>query len=281
LQTALNDIITGYGLRWQVRQSLSPSDLTPAVRLVVALPPSTGLADLVSAAPTTQFLALSLPGLGASANLTILDTATTRPDQQGFIAGAVAAMIAPDWRVGVISNSDTTEGRSARTGFLNGVEYICGLCRQLHPPYYEYPLYFELPVTSTSTEWQEAANYMVDHFAQTVYVFPGAGDENMLTVLANASVSIISSGEPPAAVASSWVVSLDADPLPLIKDTVQSLLDGNLPGGQVITVPLQFAHINPALFTPGKQSFAEEILADLQADYIDTGVDLTTGENRP
>jgi hypothetical protein len=281
LQTDLNDTVTGRGLRWQVRQSLSAEDLIPALRLVVALPPDPGLAALAAAAPQTQFLALGFPGLQPASNLTLLDTAGTRPDRQGFLAGSVAAMLAPDWRVGMISLSDTVEGRSARTGFLNGVEYFCGLCRPLHPPYYEYPLYIELPSTATTAEWQEAANYMVDHYALVVYVYPDAGDEAMLAILANAGVQIIGSGSPPQAAQESWALSIDTDPFPLILGHVEALLDGSLPGGQSLGTPIQFSHIDPGILTPGKQRLADEILADLQADFIDTGVDLTTGEFRP
>jgi hypothetical protein len=138
-----------------------------------------------------------------------------------------------------------------------------------------------LPSTATTAEWQEAANYMVDHYAQMVYVYPAAGDEAMLSNLAEAGANIISSGEPPQSASSSWVVSLTTDPLPLIQSQVEGLLNGNVLGGQSLVVPIQFTNINPALFTPGKQSLAEQILSDLQAGYIDTGVDLTTGEFRP
>jgi hypothetical protein len=281
LQTALNDIVTEQGYRWLVRQQLTQDDLISALRLVVAVPPDPGLAQMAASAPDTQFLALGIPGLEAAPNLNLIGVAGERPDQEGFIAGVIAAMLAPDWRVGVISLSDTIEGRSARSGFLNGVQYFCGLCRPIHPPFYEYPLYIELPSTATTAEWQEAANYMVDHYAQTVYVYPGAGDESMLSTLAAAGVSIISSGEPPSTAAENWVVSLTTDPLPLILSQVEGLLNGSISGGESLTVPIQFTNINPALFTPGKQRLAEQILSDMQAGYIDTGVDLTTGEFRP
>ncbi len=281
LQTWLNDLITASGLRWQVRQQLTPDDLVPALRLVVVVPPDPDLVDLVAAAPDTQFLALGIPGLEAAPNLTIIGGEGDRPDQQGFIAGVIAAMLSNDWRVGVISLSDTVEGRAARNGFLNGVIYFCGLCRPAHPPYYEYPLYIELPTSATSIEWQEAANYMVDHDALTVYVYPQAGDEAMLSILAAGKINIISSGAPPQAALSNWVVSLTTDPMPLIQSQVQGLLDGSMTGGQSLVVPVQFTQINPLLFTPGKQRLAEQVLADLQAGYIDTSVDLTTGENRP
>lgn len=281
LQTALNDIVVKAGLRWQVRQKLTLPDLAPELRLVVVVPPDPGIAELVSAAPGTQFLALGIPGLPAASNLTILGGEGVRTDQQGFIAGVIAAMLSNDWRVGAISLSDTVEGRSARTGFLNGVIYFCGLCRPAHPPFYEYPLYIELPSTATSAEWQEAANYMVDHLAKTVYVYSGVSDEAMLSILAAAKVNIISSGVPPADTSSSWVVSLTTDSLPLIQSTVAGLLDGSLKGGQALTIPIQFTQVNPALLTPGKQRLAQQVLSDLHSGFIDTSVDMTTGENRP
>ncbi len=281
LQTGLNDMVATAGLRWQVRQSLSTTDLPPGLRLVVVLPPDPGTADLAAAAPSTQFLALGIPGLPSVPNLTVIEPQDSRPDQQGFIAGVIASMLSADWRAGAISLSDTVAGRAARTGFLNGAIYFCGLCRPAHPPFYQYPLYFELPSTATTAEWQEAANYMVDHYANTVYVYPGAGDEVMLSILANAGVNIISSGDPPEAALSTWAVSLDTDSLSLIKHQVQGLLDGSLSGGQSLVVPIQFTHINADVFTPGKQRLAEQILSDLQAGYIGTGVDLTSGENIP
>ena len=281
LQTTLNDIITTAGLRWQVRQQLTANDLIPSLRLVVAVPPDPGLAEIVAAAPDTQFLALGIPGLESSPNLTSIGANGDRADQQGFIAGVIAAMLSDDWRVGVISLSDTVEGRAARTGFLNGVVYFCGLCRPAHPPFYEYPLYIELASTASTVEWQEAANYMVDHQVATVYVYPGAGDESMLSILATAKVNIISSGDPPQAAHSSWVVSLTTDPLPLIQNQVEGLLDGSLSAGQSLVVPVQFTQTNETLFTPGKQRLAGQILSDLQAGFIDTGVDLSTGEFHP
>jgi hypothetical protein len=281
LQTALNDIVIQAGLQWQVRQQLTLDDLVPELRLVVAVPPDSGLEPLIAAAPQTQFLALGISGLPPTPNLTTIGSEGDRPDQQGFIAGVIAATLSYDWRVGVISLSDTVEGRSARTGFLNGVIYFCGLCRPAHPPFYEYPIYFELPTTATSVEWQEAANYMVDHEVQTVYIFPGAGDASMLSILANAKLNIIASGEPPQDARSIWVASLSTDPIPLIQEQVKGLLDASISTGQTLAVPIQFTQINSIIFTPGKQKMAEQVRSDLQAGFIGTSVDLTTGENAP
>ncbi len=281
LQTSLNDTIRQAGLRWQVQQQMSSADLTDGLRLVVAVPPDPGIAELAAAAPSTQFLTVGFTEIGPAANITTIAASDNRPDRQGFVAGMIAAMLSDDWRVGVISVADTVSGRASRTGFLHGVVYFCGLCRPAHPPFYEYPMYIELPSSATSAEWQEAANYMVDHYAQTVYVAQGAGDANMLSILASSKVNIIGTGEPPEEVRSSWVVSLTSDPLTLIQSQVAGLLDGGLSGGREIEVPIQFTQVNSAVFTPGKQRLAQQVLDDLQADFIDTGVDLSSGENRP
>jgi hypothetical protein len=281
VQTSLNDTITQAGLQWQVRQQLTVEDMLPELRLVVTLPPDPGLAELVAAAPQTQFLAYGIRGLEPAPNLTTIANGGGQPDQEGFIAGEVAAMISADWRVGVISLSDTTEGKAARSGFLNGTVYFCGLCRPVHPPFYEYPMYFELPSTASTAEWQEAANYMIDHAAETVYVYPGAGDDAMLSVLANGGINIIGGIAPPQAVKSSWVVSITTDPISFIQGQVAVLLDGSLAGGRDLFVPIQFNNVNPAIFTPGKQDLASQTVSDLLGGYISTGVDLNTGENYP
>ncbi len=281
LQSGLNDTVTAAGVRWQVRRKLTVNDLLPEVKLVVAVPPDPGLAELTAAAGSTQFLAIDIPGLQAAPNLTTIGGEGDRPDQQGFIAGVIAAMLSDDWRVGVISQSDTAEGQAAGTGFLNGVTYFCGLCRPAHPPFYEYPLYIALPSTASDAEWQAAANYMVDHDALTVYIHAGAGDETIFSILAQGGVDIISSGEPPQAASENWVVSLSSDPFPLIQDEVKRLLSGDIGGGQSLAVPIQFTNINPNLLTPGKQNVAKQVLSDLQEGFIGTGVDLSTGENQP
>jgi hypothetical protein len=278
LQTALNEIITSAGLRWQVRQQLTPADLTPAVHLVVALPPDPGLAALAAAAPGTQFLAVGVPGLEPAANLSVVGAQGPRPDQQGFIAGYIAAMLTPDWRAGAITISDSAEGRAARSGFLNGAVFFCGLCNQSYPPFYDYPRYVELPANASAAEWQAAANHMIDYYVETVYVAPGAGDPAMLATLAAAGINLIGSGAPGEAIQPNWVLSFSSDPLAQVQAVLPQILAGQ--GGKNLPLPLEFAAINPELFSPGKQALAEQVLADLLAGYIDTGVDLTTGENQ-
>ncbi len=271
--------MTAAGLRWQVRPSLSQEDFTPGLRLVIVLPPDPGVAKMAAAAPGTQFLSVAIPGVEPAANLSVIASGSERPDQQGFIAGVIAAMITPEWRIGAIGLADNVATKSAENAFVNGGTYFCGLCLQAYPPFYEYPLLVNLPATASPAEWREIGNYMVDHMVQTVYVVPGAGNAEMFDVLAQAKVNLIGEKMPSEALAPYWAVSLrSAEILPVVMKLVPDLLNGK--GGEKAAMPLTFLDINPDLFSPGRQRLAQETLDDLLGGFIDTGVDPLTGENR-
>jgi hypothetical protein len=271
LETALEAPINDAGMHWQVQQSLSPDDFTQAqVRLVIALPPSSGLADLAATAPQTQFLAVGIPGLVPQTNLSLIEPTGVQPDYHGFMAGAIAALLTKDWRVGIISLSDSPGGIAARQAFINGAIYHCGLCRPAYPPFYIYPVYVELPASATAAEWQAAADTLIANQVETAYVFPGAGDETLLSYLAQAGINLIGSQPPPAGIEEHWIATLSTDPVPQIQALLPELLNGQ--GGKVLPMPLQISNANPDLFSTGRQNYAQIILDELLAGYIDTGV---------
>jgi len=278
-QSALNEPITAAGLRWQVRPSLSQADLTPDLRLVIVLPPDPGVAALAGSAPNTLFLSVAIPDVKPSANLSVVAASSERTDQQGFIAGVIATMITPEWRVGAIGLADNVASKSAENAFINGGTYFCGLCLQAYPPFYDYPLVANLPATASPAEWREIANFMVDHMVQTVYILPGAGAAEMFDVLAQAKVNMIGENLPAEGLRAHWVVSLrPAEILPEVLNLLPQLLKGT--AGVKVDMPLTLLDANPDLFSPGRQRLDQQNLDDLLAGYIDTGVDPATGETR-
>lgn len=278
-QSALNEPITTAGLRWQVRPSLAQPDFTPELRLVVVLPPDPGVAAMAGEAPQTVFLSVGIPDVAPAENLSVITAGSEQADQLGFIAGFIATMITPEYRVGAIGVADQVASKAAENAFINGGTYFCGLCLQAYPPFYDYPLLISLPATASTADWGEAANYMVDHMAQTVFVVPGAGDTAMLEVLAQANVTIIGENPPSEALAAHWAVSLrHADILPEVLKLLPDLLAGK--AGDKVVMPLTFLDTNADLFSPGRQHLAQETLNDLLAGFVDTGIDMTTGENR-
>lgn len=272
MQALLSEQITALGYRFQVRPTLSDSDFNrDDISLVVAIPPDLGISSLVALHPETRFLTVGILDLEPAQNLTTIGSDGKRLDHQGFLAGYIAAMITPDWRVGVISLSSTADTIAARQAFFTGVKYYCGLCRPSYAPFYEYPLYFELGADADTTAWRMAADYMIQRMVETVYVVPGAGDDAMLQYLAEKGVNIVAGEAPLADIQDNWVVSLEFNLIETFVDTWAAFISG--PGVEAVTIPMQFTHINPDLFSQGKQRLAIQVLDDVLAGYIDLGVE--------
>ncbi len=282
LVATLTDLARADGLQFNIQQSFSSEDFSPKIRLVVAMAPDPGISKLAEAAPNTQFLGIGIPGLKPSDNISLIGPDGARPDERGFLAGYLAAAITPEWRVGVISVSDTVEGVTTRDGFLNGVVYFCGLCRQTHPPYYNYPLFVELPSGASQAEWLALTDVLRDKFVKTVYIPPGAGDQALLNSLAQAEINIIGGSAPPQAIRQHWVASIYSDYIPTLKEIWPLLLAGN--GNMTRPMSLFIRDINPELVSPGRLHLVEGMLKDLQSGYIDTGAQqspIEGGESSP
>ncbi len=275
VQARLSQWIPEIGYRFQVRPSLSEGDLErDDFRLVVALPPNPEVAAMAANHPEIQFLAIGIQGVDPASNISTIGADGDRLDHQGFIAGYMAAMITPDWRVGVIGYSDSESTVAARQAFLTGVKFYCGLCRSSYPPWYDYPLYFELGADADTVAWRMAADYMIQRAVETVYVVPGAGDDAMLGHLSSAGVNIIA-GEPPLPNhRGHWVASLRFDLLESFIDFWPEYMAGS--DVRAVTIPLQITDANPELLSPGKQRLVQETLVDVLGGYIDLGIDVNT-----
>jgi hypothetical protein len=267
-------------LRWQVRPALPANELPAETRLLTILPgtgvDAASVTALVAAASQGQILVVGVPGLEPAPNLSTVTLGNDRPDQLGFMAGFIAAMITPDYRTGMVGLTDDISAKAAYHGFLHGDTYYCGLCLQASPPFYDYPLYVEAAAGTDTTTWWGNGEFLVNHQAQTVFVYPGAGDAAMLRQMADGGTRLIGTASPSEELRPNWVASLRTDPLPVIINLIPQLLAGQ--GGQTVTVPLQIADVNEELLSPGRLRYANEVLADLLAGFTDAGVDLTTGE---
>jgi hypothetical protein len=280
LQKLLTDFSTQAGLRFQVRPELAPSDLGDEVKIVVAVPPDSGIAKLAASARDTQFLAVMMTGVEPDTNLSIINSQAERPDLLGFTAGYLGAVVTEDWRVGVISSQDTPAGNAASLSVANGMIYFCGLCRPVYPPFPTsgYPLSVQLLPGATQADRQSAVDYFKIWQVNTVYVAPEVAESGLLNALAEAGINMIGVGEAPAGVESNWVASLgSADPLAAVQEILPSLLEGQQ--GKLVELPIVIENANPDLFSPGRQSLVDKMLADLTSGYIDTGVDPATGES--
>lgn len=278
LQNILEELVNKEGYHFETRNDLNNIVLDDSIHLVVVAPPGIGLLNLVASNSDIQFLAIGIEGAQASQNISTISSSGSISDQQGFLAGYLAAVITPDWRVGVITPAGSISGASSRNGFGNGVKFYCGLCRPAYPPYYEYPVFAELTDASSETEQQAVVDIMINNAVKTVFIYPGLEKEALLRSFGEAGINIIGGMTPPEQFRDNWIATIRIDMLEAVKEVWAKLLNGEK--GIALEPPLLITDQNPGLLSPGRLQMVEKILDELEAGFIDTGVDLTTGELR-
>jgi hypothetical protein len=270
LTDTFTELVASASLDFEVRPTLSQEDLSTSLRLVIALPPDPGLAALAGAAPQIQFLGISIPGLEAAHNLSVISSEGISPDRIGFLAGYLTAVVTPEWRVGALTTNDTADGIAHRQGFLNGAVFFCGLCQQTYPPFNSYPLYVEASSITAPQEWLSFGSILVDQAVQSAYLAPGSDHEALLEYLAEAGINLVGVIPPPPGLEDQWIATISGDITSIIHAIWPDLIAGQ--GGVSLAAPLSATHINPHLFSPGRQRLIENLISELANGYIDTGV---------
>jgi hypothetical protein len=274
-QTLVYDLTQANGMRWQILNTLTPADLElvgPALKVVIALSTDPGLATLAAAAPGVQFLAVGIPDLPAIPNLSTIGATGLPVDQQAFLAGYIAGLIAPEWKVGILSQKDTPGGEAARTAFENGFVFYCGSCRNpLFPqPAGIYPVVVRIPTDAKPGEYTAYADLLLRNIVKVAYVYPEIATPELLSYMAQTNMLIIGQSLPGEDVRSHWVTSLQPDIVSAIKNIFPELVAGH--GGKIVPTPLFLADVNPDLLSPGKLRLVQEVLDSLQNGTIGTGV---------
>jgi hypothetical protein len=203
------------------------------------------------------------------ANLSTIQVNSSGPGDQGFVAGYLAALVTPEWRTAIIGVSDTPDGALTNQGFINGVKFFCGLCRQTYPPYYEYPMYSLLPANASDDEWRLAADGLINQAVKTIYLAPGPGEEVLPEYLTSQGINFIASS--PSNIQSENVIAIvSADLSATLQAIWSNLLDETENGSS--SSQIKVSDINPEILTPGKQRLLDDLISQLGQGFIDTGV---------
>jgi hypothetical protein len=274
-QTLIYDLAQANGMRFQVLNKFTSEDLSfagPALKIVIALPPDPGLAALMATAPNVQFLAIGIPDLPPATNLSTIGATGLPVDQQAFLAGYIAGLVAPEWKVGILYQKDTPGGSAARDAFTNGFTFYCGSCRNpLFPqPAGIYPVTVPIPTDAKLGEYTAYADLLIHNVVKVAYVYPEVATADVLSYMAQKDLLLIGQILPGENVRSHWIASIQPDTIAAIKTTFADLVAGQ--GGKVIPTPLFLTDINSDLLGLGKQRLAQEVLDGLQNGTIGTGV---------
>jgi hypothetical protein len=276
-QTLVYNLAQTNHMRFQVRNALSAADVAfegPALKIVIALPPNPGLVELATSAPHVQFLAVSIPDLAPAANLSTLGASGVLADQQGFLAGYIAGMVAPEWRTGILSQKDTPGGEAARTGFENGYHFYCGDCfnPNFNQPFShgKYPVVVRIPTDVPQSAYDGHADLLIQNFVKVAFVYPAVATPELLSYMAQSNLNLIGQALPSEDIRSNWIASIQPDLFSALQGIFPELLAGH--GGQNVPTPLHLADVNPNLLSDAKLRLVQQVLDGLQNGTIGTGV---------
>jgi hypothetical protein len=275
-QKTVYDLAQQSGMRFQVLNSLTPKNLPPGLKVVIALPPDPGVAALAAAAPKVLFLAVDIPNLKAGGNVSVL-TANASVDIPAFIAGYTAAMITDDYHIGMIVPKDNADATRAYTAFKNGMIFYCGLCRPFYFPAfcitnslaYCYPQVVAIPSSEDPSRYGGYANSLInDYSVNTIYVYPDLAIKSFMDYLATTGVDLIGISTP-SPKPGSWVMTIRTDEIKAIQNAWPDLVAGK--GGENVPAPLGIEDVNSANLSIGKQRLVQQTLDELLAGQISTG----------
>jgi hypothetical protein len=266
-QRTVYDLAQGEGFRFQVRNSLSETDLEPMLRVVIAFPPDPGpgITALATAAPQTQFLAINIPGVTVSSNVSVLANSIPT-DVVAFMAGYIGAMITDDYHIGMVIPKDNPDASRALDAYTNGMAYFCGICRGYYYLPYTFPQYIEIPAEEDPANYGGYPVYLIQQRqVDFLYIYPELASPELLAYIG--TLGAVQAGvAPQGGVPLYWAASLRSNLVGAIQTAWPGLVAGQ--GGKEVQAPLQLADVDPSLLSPGKQIQAEQVLEDLLAGRI-------------
>jgi hypothetical protein len=262
-QETLTRLTSGSGYTLKTLPSATSADLGSQVVVAVFLAPPADLPALLSASPQTQFVIVSTAELPQAANLSVV---IANPQYQAFLAGYTAILLSNDWRAGGLLPGGTPENDLLQQSFVNGGAYFCGTCSPLYPPYMNFPIQGALPAGSNPNAWIAMANQLLANRLNVMYVSPDAASPELFNFLASQNLVILGAGAPPDSAAARYAGSVIQDPITPIETLWPDLTSGK--GGSTVAADLLFAHVNPALFSEGRQHQAEQVIEFLRSGLI-------------
>ena len=267
-QKTVYDLAQASGLRFQLRNSLTPADLEPGLKVVIALPPDPGIAALAAAAPQVQFLAINIPEAAAGGNISVLGN-NAQTDIAAFLAGYTASLITDDYRIGMLMPKDNPDALRALNAYATGMRFNCGDCHPLYFYNWTYPQFLEISAEEDPANYDAYADILLLQYkVQTIYLYPDIATTDLMTYVGTTGAYMIGTVTPEQRPAG-WVMTIQPDIIKAIQNAWPGLASGQ--GGVTVQSPLGLADVDPSILTPGKQRDVERVLGELQAGLISTG----------
>lgn len=268
-QTAMTELAASSGLEFETRQSLSAEEITEDVKIVIFLHHPDNLGTLAAGAPNTQFAAITTQDWKPPSNVTVI---RTREDDVAFLSGYIAAIMAPNFRIGALLASENVQFNQA---FQNGVLYYCGSCASSITPLNSYPVISTQPAGSSAETWQLAFDEINLSKVNVLYLANEANSAQVSSFLSAMDIGVIGSQDPLPEGQSRWAASIYIDSVSPINEIWDDLVAGS--GGQTVNAGIKITNIQELTvqdgtvwLSPGKQILVDKMIELLREDQINT-----------
>jgi hypothetical protein len=266
-ETILRELAASSSLEFEKREQVIANEITRDIKVLIFLNQPDNLGSLATGAPGTQFVAITNKDWNPGPNVTVI---RKRDDHAAFMAGYLAALLAPNYRVGALL---IAEDPAAGQAFVNGVYYYCGFCASVIYPLNKYPVISTQPTASPAAVWQAGFDAINASKINVLYVTKEAASPELLTYLASLDVAMIGNQTPSAEGKAKWVATLYADGITPIREIWADLLAGK--GGKVMNAALkiadnQYVTVGDGLvwLSQGKMDYAQKTMDLLQDNFI-------------
>jgi len=264
-QKTVYDLAQAAGMRFQVRNTLTPADFEPGLQVVIILPPDPGVVALAAAAPNVQFLAINMPDVAPGGNISVLG-GNSQSDLAAFLAGYTAALITDDYRIGMMIPKDNPDAIRAFNAYASGMTFYCGTCRPFYYLPWAFPQYIEIPADEDVNNYDAYSDILMTQYkVRTIYLYPDIAALELETYIGTTGTLMIGT-QTPEQMPAGWVMTIQPDVVKAIQDAWPQLLSGK--GGQTVQSPLGLSDIDPSLLSAGKQRLVEKMLQDLQSGLV-------------
>ncbi len=251
---------SSHGMQFQQLDRLSTTEMPSNLATLIVLGPDPGAADLAAAAASVQVIAVGFTPTAEQPNLQTVLGLGTQSGAAAFIAGTIASITAPDWRVGMLYSRASAD---LVQNFEAGAEYFCGSCIPEGPPYVEYP---QAVQAADVTNWQAAADELLAQSVKVVYLAPELEGSGAAEYLAGFGVLLIGSGSAPQGQETKWLASVSSDAVAELREQLPKALAGEAVNP---VSPLAINNANPNYLSEGRMAYIQKVIEDLLNGYID------------
>lgn len=265
VQSGLESLVSETGLVLVVQENLGLESITSNVQVVIGVGSDVDLNAMAASTPGVSFVAIGNPNAQVTDNLSIIGDPRVNAQQGAFMAGYLSAVISSDNRVAALVPSDIENSTEIVNGFVTGVRYYCGLCKQMFPPYNDFPRWEIIGSENAVEGFQQAIANFVNTEVEVLYVHRELATPELLAYLAEFDILVVGDASPDS-LRNNWVGTIVVDPVPALIELWPDLLLGI--GGTQISASIALTDTEAELIPEGRYRLFKELSEMVQSGLV-------------